>query len=232
MIATATEAKPIIGYYRVSTDKQGKSGLGLEAQQKALRDYSRLAGGKVLKSYTEIESGKETDRTELRKALAHAKRSRATLVIAKLDRLSRNATFLFQLQDSGVDFVCCDNPHANKLTIRILAVIAEDERERIGLRTKEALAAYKARGGKLGGELPQCRNLTPEARQRGAIAAGESHKQRADEAYEDIYPMMLDLREKGYTLQEIAGELNQQGHTTRRGKAWNHVQVMRVLKRA
>jgi DNA invertase Pin-like site-specific DNA recombinase len=227
-----THSKPIVGYYRVSTAKQAVSGLGLEAQHKALRDYSRMSGGRVLRSYTEQESGKNADRPELRKAIAHARRSNATLVIGKLDRLSRNAAFLMALQDAGVDFAACDNPHANKLTIRILAVVAQDETERISQRTKEALSAYKARGGLLGASLPECRNLTPAARRKGQKAASETHKRQADEAYTDLIPTMLEWREEGWTQQEIADELNDQGHTTRRGKPWSQVQVARVLRRA
>ncbi|MCY2990714.1 MAG: recombinase family protein [Planctomycetota bacterium] len=224
--------KQIVAYYRVSTEKQGKSGLGLEGQQAALRGYSQSVGGKLLKSYTEVESGKRSDRPELAKALAHAKRSGATLVIAKLDRLARNVHLVSGLMESKVDFVCCDNPHANRLTIHILAAIAEHEAEAISLRTKAALAAYKERGGKLGASLPQCRNLTLDARKRGAEQAGRVAKKMADAAYTDLAQLMLDLRKAGYTQQQIADKLNQEGHTTRRGKPWNQVQVLRVLQRA
>ena len=227
-----TPNKPLVPYYRVSTSKQASSGLGIEAQHKAVRDFSRLSGGKVLKSYTETESGKNTERVELAKAIAHARRSGATLVVAKMDRLSRNAAFLLQLQDSGVDFVACDNPHANKLTVGILALVAQDEAERISQRTKDALQAYKARGGLLGASLPQCRNLTEEARQRGVEAASESHRRQADEAYADLVESMLEWRSEGWSQQAIADELNSEGHTTRRGKPWSQVQVGRVLKRA
>jgi DNA invertase Pin-like site-specific DNA recombinase len=228
----AQNNRPIIGYYRVSTEKQGRSGLGLEGQQAALRQFSKSVGGRVAKSYTEIESGKRSDRPELAKALAHAKRSGATLVIAKLDRLARNVHFVSGLMESGVEFICCDNPHANKLTMHILTAVAEDEAQRISDRTKAALAAYKDRGGILGATRPECRNLTQEARQRGAQRAGEVAKEIAQTAYLDIAPLMQELRKSGYTQQQIADELNQQGHTTRRGKPWNQVQVMRVLKRA
>ena len=226
-----TRDKPIIGYYRVSTDKQGASGLGLEGQQKALRDYSRESNGRVLKSYKEVESGRKSDRPELAKALAHAKRSGATLVIAKLDRLARNVHFVSGLLDSGVEFCCCDNPHANKLTIHILAAMAEHEAEQISKRTKEALLAYKARGGLLGGSRVECRNLTQAAREKGARRAGVAMSKLADEAYADLAGMMIDWREEGLTQQAIADKLNSEGHTTRRGKPWNQVQVMRVLRR-
>ena len=134
----------VVAYYRVSTAKQGASGLGLDAQRAAVATWAAANGAAVLAGYTEVESGKRADRPELRKALAHAKRSRATMVIAKLDRLSRNVHFLSGLMESGVDFIACDNPHANKLTIHILAAVAEDEAKRISERTKAVLAAYKA----------------------------------------------------------------------------------------
>jgi DNA invertase Pin-like site-specific DNA recombinase len=224
---------PIVAYCRVSTDKQGKSGLGLEAQQEAIGSYAGgEQGGKVLATYVEIESGKRSDRPELAKALAHAKRSGAKLVVAKLDRLSRNVAFLSKLMESKVDFVCCDYPTANKLTIHILVSVAEHEAEMISARTVAALNAYKARGGKLGANLPQCNRLTNAARKRGAKNAAEVHKAKADGAYADLIPQVQEWRNGGLTLVAIASRLNDAGHTTRRGKTWNHVQVKRVLERA
>src|SRR6476619_7200292 len=135
-----------VAYFRVSTDRQGKSGLGLEAQRKSVLDY--LDGGRwwLVAEFTEIENGKRNDRPELEKALAACKKQKAKLVIAKLDRLSRNLAFIATLMDSGVEFVAVDNPHANKLTIHILAAVAQHEREMIAQRTKDALQAAKARG--------------------------------------------------------------------------------------
>ena len=222
-------AKQIIGYVRVSTAGQGASGLGLEAQQAAIDAYAAAHGAIVVRIYTEVESGRKSDRPELAKALAHAKRSRATLVVAKLDRLARNVAFLSRLMEAKADFVACDNPAANKLTLHILAAVAEAEA--ISARTKAALAAYKARGGKLGGQLKQCRNLTQEARERGAKAAAVAIRAKAAEAYSDLAPIVAELRGKGYTQAAIADELNRMGHTTRRGKPWNQVQVARVLQR-
>ena len=224
-------AKTLIGYARVSTAKQGKSGLGLEAQQAAIDAYTTRSGGNVVRLYIEVESGRKADRPQLALALAHARRSKATLVVAKLDRLARNVAFLSALMDSKVDFVACDNEHANRLTIHILAAVAEDEARRISDRTRDALKAYKARGGKLGGARPECRNLTLAARKRGARAAGVAVAASADEAYSDLAPIVLELRGRGLSQQAIADELNSQGHTTRRGKAWNQVQVMRILQR-
>jgi DNA invertase Pin-like site-specific DNA recombinase len=222
----------IIGYLRVSTKGQGESGLGLEAQRAAVDAYARQSGAAVTNWYTEVESGKLADRPELAKALAHARRSKATLVVAKLDRLARNVAFLSTLMDSTVPFVACDNPQANRLTLHILAAVAEAEAVAISQRTKAALAAYKARGGKLGAELPQCRNLNPEAVAKGRQRSAESRTKAAAEAYADLLPTVQQLRTSGLPLQAIADKLNADGHTTRRGKPWNPVQVLRILERA
>jgi DNA invertase Pin-like site-specific DNA recombinase len=224
-------AKALIGYVRVSTQGQAKSGLGLEAQQAAIDAYATQSGALVARLYTEVESGRKAARPQLTAALAHARRTRATLVVAKLDRLGRNVAFLSALMEAGVDFIACDNPNANRLTVHILAAVAEDEARRISDRTKAALAAYKARGGKLGGARPECRNLTQEARRRGAKAAGEAVRERAEKEYADLIPVVRELRSRGLSQAAIADELNRQGHTTRRGMPWNQVQVLRLLKR-
>src|SRR5713226_878741 len=189
-----TMAALVIGYLRVSTKGQGESGLGIEAQKAAVETYAKQNGATLIVCFTEVESGKRADRPELEKALAHARRSKATLVVAKLDRLARNVAFLSALMDSKVPFVACDNPHANRLTLHILAAVAEAEAVAISQRTKAALAAYKARGGKLGAELPQCRNLTQEARQKGAQRAGQAVAKAAAEAYADLLPTIHELR--------------------------------------
>jgi DNA invertase Pin-like site-specific DNA recombinase len=168
----------------------------------------------------------------LLKALADCKRSRAKLVIAKFDRLSRNVAFLANLLESGVDFVACDNPHANRLTVHILAAVAENEAKMISERTKSALAAYKARGGVLGAARPDGRHLSPEASARGRQLASETIRVRASEAYADLSHVVRQHRENGMTLQAIADQLNEDGHVTRQGKPWNKVQVMRVLDRS
>jgi DNA invertase Pin-like site-specific DNA recombinase len=223
---------PIVAYFRVSTRGQADSGLGIEAQQAAVTTYAMQHGAAVLRSFTEYESGKSNTRPQLLAALAHAKRRKATLVISKLDRLSRNLAFLANLLESKVDFVACDNPHANKLTIGILAVIAQHEAEMISARTKAALQAYKARGGKLGGQLPQCRNLTPAAIAKGRQRAIESRAKAAVDAYADLLPAIKQWRAERLTLAEIASKLTAEGHVTRNGKSWNAMQVLRVLKRA
>jgi DNA invertase Pin-like site-specific DNA recombinase len=221
----------LVSYFRVSTRQQGQSGLGLESQQASVKAHAAQAGKVIIGSYTEVESGRKNSRPQLLKALAHAKRSRAALCVAKLDRLSRNAAFLLALQESSVPIVCCDNPYANELTIGLLAVIAQHEAKMISTRTKDALAAYKARGGRLGGQLPQCRNLSREARLKGARHSGEIVAMKAREAYCDLLPTMRAMQAEGLSLRCIAEQLNAEGQTTRRGKQWNPVQVRRVLKR-
>ena len=162
-------------------------------------------------------------------------RANATLVVAKLDRLARNVAFTSALIESKVDFVCCDNPHATKLTIHILAAVAEHEAEAISQRTKAALAAAKARGVKLGSARPGHWDGREDRRLAGvkaaAKAAGEAHARAAEEAYVDLCPLIGELRAKGFTLQTIADKLNGMGHTTRHGKSWSHTQVARLLQR-
>jgi DNA invertase Pin-like site-specific DNA recombinase len=226
----------IIAYYRVSTRKQGESGLGLEGQQVAVEAYAKQTGARILATYREVESGKRADRPELARALAHAKRSAATLLVAKLDRLARNVAFLSALMRSRVDFVAADNPFANKLTIHILAAVAEDEAERISARTKAALAAAKARGIPLGSSRPGHWDGREQSRveglAKGRRIASKVISERATEAYSDIVPAMQEWRAGGMTLQAIADKLNAEEQTTRRGRPWNAVQVMRVLERA
>lgn len=217
----------LVAYRRVSTKGQGESGLGLEGQEAAIAAYAKATGCQVIATYTEVESGKRSDRSELLKAMAHARRSKATLVIAKLDRLSRNVAFLANLMEGGVDFVACDNPTANRLTIHILAAVAEDEARRISERTRAALAAYKARGGVLGTD-----NLTPEGRDRGSKAGVLALKEKARAEYADVAPLILQLDVEGMTQKAIADRLNADGHTTRTGKPWGQVQVKRIIDRA
>jgi DNA invertase Pin-like site-specific DNA recombinase len=219
----------LMAYYRVSTAKQGASGLGLEGQEAAVREYARAASGTLLRAYVEIETGKRADRPELARALADCKRSKAVLVIAKLDRLARNVHFLSGLMEAGVEFVCCDMPSANRLTLHIMAAVAEDEAKRISERTRAALAAYKARGGVLGAARPGAYRLTGGANPKAARRAGEVARARAADAYADLAPAIAIMRAEGLSLRQIAGRLNAEGHTTRRGKAWNQVQVRRVL---
>jgi DNA invertase Pin-like site-specific DNA recombinase len=212
-----------VAYFRVSTDRQSKSGLGLEAQRKSVRDY--LDGGRwsLVAEFTEIESGKRSDRPELEKALAACKRRKAKLVLAKLDRLSRNLAFIATLMDSGVEFIAVDNPHANKLTIHILAAVAQHEREMISARTSAALKAAKARGKRLGNP-----NL-PEARRRAALA----RRERADQYSANIVPLIREIQASGVkSLRGVARALAARGIPTARGGSWTPVQVSAILQRA
>jgi len=246
----------MIGLIRVSTDKQGESGLGLEAQQTAIEAYRKQCDCVLIRTYKEIESGTHDsieDRPQLRAAVSHARRSGATLVIAKIDRLVRSTVIGAYLKTSGVKFIACDNPYANELTIDILVAVAADEARRISTRTKEALAAYKANGrvskriklmhpdgvpaaiaaataGKLGASLPECRNLTSEGMAKGRSRSAKVRKATAIDAYSDLSEYMRDLHGQGLTLLAIAKRLEEDGHTTRRGKSWNPVQVRRVLR--
>ena len=223
------KTQSLIGYIRVSTKRQGRSGLGLEAQLAALDDYRRECGGRVLCTYKEIETGKTADRPELAKAIAHARRSGGTLVVAKLDRLARNAGFLLTLQASGLPMAFLDLPGANEFTVGVMALVAQHEAKMISDRTKAALAAYKRRGGLLGASRPECRNLTKAARARGRQAASQVIAERARQAYADLLPAMREWRQLGLTQQAIADKLNEQGQTTRRGNPWSQTQVLRVL---
>ncbi len=224
----------IVSYIRVSTKAQGNSGLGLEGQRSAVEAFAKERHATILAEYREVETGKRRDRPELAKALAHCRRSKATLVVAKLDRLARNVAFTSALMESGVDFVCCDNPHANRLTIHILAAVAEAEAVAISERTRAALAAAKARGVKLGSARPGHWAGREDRRLAGtklaASAAAQAHRRRAREAYADLLPIIGTMRKKGQTLQQIADWLNTMGHTTRRDKQWSPTQVGRVLQ--
>src|SRR6516165_3604001 len=210
-----------IAYYRVSTDRQGKSGLGLNAQRKAVEDY--LNGGRwtLVNEFTEIESGKRNDRPKLEEALAACKKQKAKLVIAKLDRLSRNLAFIATLMESGVEFVAVDNPHATKLTIHILAAVYQHEREMISERTKAALAAAKKRGKRLGNP-----NLSKAAKRGVAVL-----KANARQFATNIRPVIQEIIRSGTTSHNaIAAELNKRNVKTARGGTWTHVQVGAILR--
>jgi DNA invertase Pin-like site-specific DNA recombinase len=210
-----------IAYFRVSTDKQGKSGLGLEAQRKAVLDY--LNGGRwsLEQEFVEIESGKHNERPQLTAALAACKKHKARLVIAKLDRLSRNLAFIATLMESGVEFVAVDNPHATKLTVHILAAVAEHEREMISERTRAALRAARARGTQLGNPR------LAEAQKRGTAALKRNAKRFAA----NVLPIIEQIERAGITSHNaIAAELNVRNVKTARGGKWTHVQVGAVLR--
>jgi DNA invertase Pin-like site-specific DNA recombinase len=214
--------KQFVAYYRVSTTKQGVSGLGLEAQRATVNHYVD-GRGTILSEYTEIESGKKSDRQQLALALAEAKRVGATLLIAKLDRLSRNVGFIFALRDSGVDFTCCDIPDANTLTVGLFAVIAQHERETISKRTVDALAALKARGVKLGN--PQ--NLTDAARAKSIVVRTANAKENKSNL--QAAQLAALWKREGRSLQGIADNLNKSGYQTRTGKQFFAKTVQRLL---
>lgn len=216
-----------IAYYRVSTARQGHSGLGLDAQRSAVRDFLRTRGWPPIAEFTEIESGRKNNRPELAKALRACRLHNATLVIAKLDRLARNAAFLLNLKDAGVDFVAVDMPEANRLTVGIMALVAEEEAQAISRRTKAALAEAKRRGVKLGN--PQNLGNRTLGNRKSAIA----REKRADEYARDAVSMIEEIRNSGIdTLTGIAVELGRRGiHTPRGLKTWSPGQVKRVEQR-
>jgi DNA invertase Pin-like site-specific DNA recombinase len=212
-----SQARRIVAYRRVSTQKQGQSGLGLEAQAEAIAGYAARIGATVTATFTEVESGKRNDRPELQKAIHLAKVTGATLVIAKLDRLSRNAAFLLTMRDAGVDFVAADLPDANSLTIGIMALVAQQEREATSRRTKEALAAAKKRGVRLGnpnGAAALLKAGKGNGASRGAAMA------KADANASELKPILEAVLAEGVrSLAGIAAEFNRRGITTARGKA-------------
>jgi DNA invertase Pin-like site-specific DNA recombinase len=234
MVVKKARTKAVI-YYRVSTQEQGRSGLGLEAQRTAAQAFCQLRGLTICREFTEVETGKKfklSNRPQLQAALDHARSCHCVLVIAKLDRLARNAAFVCTLLESNLPILAVDMPEADRTFLQIMAVIAEREAKMISDRTKAALAAYKARGGKLGAHLPQCQNLTQEAREKGAIAAGKTVHEKAIERYQHLFPGLLEMRAHGKTYKEIAEELNAEGHETARGNPWSIMQVKNVLQMA
>lgn len=214
-----------VAYYRVSTKRQGVSGLGLEAQQQAVRDLVAREGIELLGSFTEVESGTgKSARPQLEAAIAMCRERDAMLLIAKLDRLARNVHFLSGLMESGVRFKACDVPQADEFTVHILAAVAQQEAKAISARTKAALAAAKARGVRLG---------SPKGFAAGVQELGNvARRRQAEEAYDGI---VLDhvcaLRDAGMSYGKIAERLNSRGVRTRTGKNWSAMQVRRVYQR-
>ncbi len=210
----------VIAYYRVSTDRQGESGLGIRAQEKAVQDFVSMNKMSLLCSYVEIESGSNNSRPVLEQALVMCKIKRATLVIAKLDRLGRNVAFIASLMESRVEFIAVDMPHANHLMVHIMAAFAEHERDEISTRTKEALQQAKRRGVKLG--------------ENGSKVLSKKNKVAADEFARAMKPIITKLKKQGYkTLQKISDELNRQGKLTFQGKGyrWHPSTVCKILMR-
>jgi DNA invertase Pin-like site-specific DNA recombinase len=216
-----------VAYYRVSTAKQGMSGLGLEAQQEAVRGYLNGGRWKIVAEFTEVESGKRNDRPALLDALALCRIHGATLIIAKLDRLARNVAFISNLMESGVEFTAVDFPQANRLTIHILAAVAEHEAGLISQRTKAALAAAKARGIKLGGNRGKIASQATVGSKASALARRAKAQKRAV----DLVPVIRSIQTEGnMSLRAVAITLNTRGIPAPKGGQWSAVQVMRVVR--
>ena len=215
-----------VAYYRVSTQKQGKSGLGIEAQKAAVAQYVSRNGGKVAAEFQEVESGKRSDRPQLALALERCRLTRSTLIVAKLDRLTRDVAFLCRLRDSKVDFVAVDNPNATPLTVTILIAVAEEERRLASVRTKVALQAAKARGVKLGNP-----NGAQAFGARSRAGAVEALKAKADSFAQSLAGIVRPLLEAGLSLRKIAERLNAEGIVTAQGKAWQANSVKRLADR-
>ncbi|MFK5599096.1 recombinase family protein [Methylobacterium sp. HMF5984] len=216
-----------VTYLRVSTKRQGDSGLGLEAQRAAVETYLNGGSWTVCGEFVEVESGKsDTNRPQLQRAIQACRVYGAKLLIAKFDRLSRDAHFLLGLEKAGIEFVATDNPHANRLTVGIMALVADEERRAISSRTKAALAAAKARGVKLGGDRGAV--LSTEAKAKGTAVRVAKAVDRAG----DLAPILAEIQASGAkSLREIAAALNERGVPTAKGGSWQAVQVSRVLAR-
>ena len=215
--------KAYVAYYRVSTDEQERSGLGLDAQRKAVIDFINGGAANLIAEFTEIESGKRNDRPQLAEALKLCRKEKAVLVIAKLDRLARNVAFISNLMESGVDFQAVDMPDANRLTVHILAAVAEPEREMISQRTRDALQAAKARGVKLGSPDPG----------KGSAIGVAANKGKADRFAANVVPIIREIEASGVTSNlGIAKALNARGIPTARGGQWYDSTVKNVLNRS
>jgi DNA invertase Pin-like site-specific DNA recombinase len=215
-----------VSYLRVSTQRQGKSGLGLEAQREAVAGY--LNGGKwaLVQEVVEVESGKSSDRPELARALSLCRLHRATLLVAKLDRLARNVAFISALMEAGVKFVAVDLPQANELTVHIMAAMAEYEAKAISARTKAALAAAKVRGTQLGGLRWDLAKVSAKGRK----VALRTRQENAAKYRADVLPVIQEKQKQGaVTLRQIADSLNADGTPAPRGGEWSAVQVSRIL---
>ncbi len=218
-----------VSYLRVSTVRQGQSGLGLDAQRQAVETFLNGGSWVLLKEFVEIESGTKSDRPELARALHYCKVTGAKLLIARLDRLSRNASFLLSLQDAGVDFQAVDVPSVDRLTVGVLALVAERERQLISERTRAALQAAKARGVRLGN--PHGAKFLHAAGQ-GNRAAVEEIKYRADTHAKDLDPIIQELKKEGHrSLTAIARQLNERSICSPRGGRWYAQSVKNLMGR-
>lgn len=216
-----------VAYYRVSTIRQGKSGLGLEAQKATVAAYVRVKSGEVVAEFTETESGKNNERPELQKALAEAKRIGAVLLIAKLDRLARNVAFIATLLESGVEVTAADMPEANRFLLHVMAAVAEHEGQAISERTKAALGAAKERGVKLGWSM-----ATRKQDQRVATANSALVRiAKADMFAANTLHMIQRLKDQGFSLRGVAKALNEKSVKTSNGGEWHATTVRNILTR-
>lgn len=215
-----------VTYFRVSTERQGQSGLGLDAQRSAVA-ACLTDRGEVIAEFVEIESGKRDERPQLALALAEAKRNGAILMIAKLDRLARNVSFIANLLDSGVEVMAADMPEANRFVLHIMAAVAEQEGHAISERTRAALAAAKARGVKLGWSMPQRRTEQRKASAKGAAANAAKAEAHAG----SVLPAIRTIAGTGASLRQIADELNNRGIKTARGGKWHATTVRNAIAR-
>ena len=234
--------RKFVAYYRVSTEKQGRSGLGLEAQQEAVWSYLNGGAWTLVAEVVEVESGKKNDRPRLAEALRLCRLHGAVLIIAKLDRLARNVAFISNLMESGVEFTAVDFPQANRLTVHILAAVAEHEREMISRRTKEALASKRAFYARLTDQEKAELRLRGKATQlggnrgkvhlvarKGALASAVIRSTKAKRRAADVAPIVHELQAAGASLRKVAAALNDRHIPTARGSRWTATQVMRVL---
>lgn len=217
----------VVSYLRVSTARQGASGLGLEAQRAAVSAYVNAGGHTLATEYVEVESGAKAGRPQLIAALAECRLHKATLLIAKLDRLARNVAFIANLMDGGVDFVACDMPQANRLTLHLLAAIAEHERDMISQRTKAALAAAKVRGVRLGN--PHGGKVLAHACRKGAAASAAERRAKAEQHSRAAGSAIREIVTAGLEgSRSIAAALNGRGIPSPTGGIWYEEQVRRT----
>lgn len=221
-----------VSYLRVSTARQGVSGLGLDAQREAVSRYLNGGSWSLVQEVVEIESGKRNDRPAIAEALSLCRLHRATLIIAKLDRLARNVHFISSLMEAGVEFVAVDFPQANRLTVHILAAVAEHEALMISARTKAALQAAKVRGVALGGLRGSPARMRLMAGKANAVSAAKRSASAA-KRNADLFPVIAHIQAAGcVSPQKIADGLNERGITAAKGGKWSAIQVRRVLDRS
>jgi DNA invertase Pin-like site-specific DNA recombinase len=222
-------SRAYVGNCRVSTESQGRSGLGLEAQQASIRAHLRPGDRLLEPLLIEVESGRKANRPELAKAIQRCRETGATLIVARLDRLARNVAFVSGLMESGIEFMAADMPTVNRLTIHVLAAVAEEEARLVSVRTKAALKAAKARGVVLGGARGG-RPPSAEERARGTLAAAEARRRQAQQFKASARETIQALATPGVSLRQLAKQLTAQGVPGPRGGAWNHISVAAVLR--